>query len=179
MTKVWIGIDPGLQGAIAVLAPDEIAVTPMPVVSSAKGRDQYDMAAIVELLDLQAGVHGAQHVLVTCEKLHAMPMEKGGSIANYYRGRSLMMVEMACTALGIPYQLVSPRAWQKLAHSGTSGEDTKQRSIMAAQRLFPGVSLLRTPRSRVPHDGMAEALLLAWYGRRTLGAQDARELQPA
>lgn len=169
MTKVWIGIDPGLQGAIAILAPDEIVVGPMPVVSAAKGgRDQYDLPAIVELLDTQAAIHGAHHVLVTCEKLQPMPMEKGGTIANYYRGRSMAIVEGICTALGIPYQLVSPREWQKWAHAGTSGEDTKQRSIMAAQRMFPGVSLLRTPKSRVPHDGMAESLLLASWARRTL-----------
>ena len=57
--------------------------------------------------------------------------------------------------------------WQKAMHAGTPGEDTKARSIAAAQRLFPLTSLLQNPRCRVAHDGMAEALLLAAYGQRT------------
>ena len=34
--------------------------------------------------------------------------------------------------------------------------------------LFPDVSLLATPRCKKPHDGMAEALLMAEYARRKL-----------
>jgi hypothetical protein len=173
MTKVWIGVDPGLQGAIAILAPDRIEVVPMPVVTAAKGRDQYNLQEIVELLDTEAACAGCANVLVTIEKQQPMPMDQGGTIANYNRGRSMALVEGICAALGMPYQLVAPRTWQGVLHRGTSGADTKQRSIMAAQRLFPRTSLLRTPRSRVPHDGMAEALLLARYGQRSQGGVDS------
>ena len=50
--------------------------------------------------------------------------------------------------------------------AGTPAGDTKQRSVIAAQRLFPGVSLLPTERSRKASDGLADALLLASYGQR-------------
>jgi hypothetical protein len=187
MTSVWIGVDPGLQGAIAILTPDGVEITPMPVVPSSKGgRDQYDLPAIAELLDLAAAQVGAHRVLLTCEHMHALPprigstgncpackqpvggRSMGGSLANYGRGEAVMAIKMGCAVLGIPYQLVAPRTWQKWAHQGTSGDDLKQRSIMAAQRLFPGVSLMRTPRSRVPHDGCAEALLLAAWAQVAL-----------
>lgn len=166
MTRIWIGIDPGLEGAIAVRTPERIEIMPMPVVSALKGRPQYDIPALVELLDEQS-VESRGAALVTCEKLQPMPLEHGGTIANYNRGRAMALVEAICATLGIPYQLVAPRTWQSRMHLGTSGTDLKQRSIQAAQRLFPGVSLLRTERSRVPHDGMAEALLLAEWGRLT------------
>ena len=42
----------------------------------------------------------------------------------------------------------------------------KNTSIDLCKRLFPDINLLATPRSRKPHDGMAEALLIAEYGRR-------------
>jgi hypothetical protein len=53
--------------------------------------------------------------------------------------------------------------------AGTPGEDTKQRSVIAAQRLFPNVSLLPTPRCKKPSDGIADALLIAEWGRRKMG----------
>jgi hypothetical protein len=52
---------------------------------------------------------------------------------------------------------------------GTQGDDTKQRSIIAAKRLFPEVSLRRTERSRKDDDGISDAILLAEYGRRIHG----------
>jgi len=62
------------------------------------------------------------------------------------------------TALEIPYQLVAPQTWQRAMHAGTPGSDTKQRSILAAQRLFPSVDLRRNRKGRRPDDGLADAL---------------------
>lgn len=186
MTKVWIGIDPGLQGAIAVLTPDRIEITPMPVVSAANGRDVYDIPAFADVIDRLAVAHGARELLVTSEEL--LPMHMPGIFAGHYRGRSSMLVEAICGTLGVSYQLVLPQRWQRWIHAGTPGygerrgprkatekerkqervarrKAAKERSIMAAQRLFPGVSLLRTRLSRTPDDGFAEALLLARYGQ--------------
>lgn len=50
--------------------------------------------------------------------------------------------------------------------AGANGTDTGQRSIVVAQRLFPGQTLLRSPRAKKPSDGMADALLIAEWGRR-------------
>jgi len=44
----------------------------------------------------------------------------------------------------------------------------KNSSIEVAKRLFPGIDLRRTERSRKDDDGLAEALLMAEYARRTL-----------
>lgn len=167
----FMGIDPGKLGGIAVVDPEGHVVTvqPTPIVDGQKGRPEYDLPGILKALCFHAGAGPSAGVFVTVEKAQPMPPKMpGGSIANFHRGVGRGWEWMLC-ALGIPYQLVAPVTWQKAMHAGTPGEDTKQRSILAAQRLFPGVRLQRTERCRLPSDGLAEALLLAEYGRRVHG----------
>lgn len=159
---IYAGVDPGKWGAIAVLDGEGRAerVVPMPLVMGA-GRDYYDLAAIRDLmLELRE-----RRVFVTVEKQQPLPAAKGGLLANYGRGEAQGW-NWLLEALAIPYHLVAPVSWQRAMHAGTPGDDTKQRSILAAQRLFPGVSLRRSPRCQKPSDGFAESLLIAAYGRR-------------
>lgn len=69
-----------------------------------------------------------------------------------------------CAGRGAVVHLVPVHRWQKFMYMGVAGEG-KERSINAAKALFPLVSLLATGLSRKPHDGMADALLIAAYGR--------------
>ena len=43
---------------------------------------------------------------------------------------------------------------------------SKEYHALSCKRLFPGVNLKATERCRKDHDGIAEALLIAEYGRR-------------
>jgi|SRR5579883_244965 len=61
--------------------------------------------------------------------------------------------------------LVPPQTWQKAV--GKRGSE-KIYSIERAIQLFPGVKLNREG-ARKPHDGNAEALLIAHYGRLQVG----------
>lgn len=173
-----MGVDPGKKGAIGfIFRTHSDGVRAMPLVPARVlkgkklGRDEYDLNAIREiLLGLDMHVdHDIQPrgVFVTVEKSQPMPPKMpGGAVANFHRGVARGW-EWMLVALQIPYQLVSPVTWQRVMHAGTPGADTKQRSLMAAKRLFPDVSLKRTERSRKDDDGFADALLLADYGRRT------------
>lgn len=181
----FLGIDPGKQGAIASIDDDSRAarVVVVPTIAGEKGsKVEYSLTDIRDVLVHHAReVGGPMRLFVTLEKSQPMPpLFKGkqnaegeapanisGTIANFNRG-VCRGYEWMLVALGIPYQLVAPRSWQAVMHVGTPGSSTKQRSIMAAQRLFPSVSLLESARCRVAHDGMAEALLIAEYGRRAL-----------
>lgn len=159
----YIGIDPGKLGAIAVIDDGGARIYPMPLIPSGKkGRDEYDLIAIGELVRGWA----RRDAFVTVEKLQPMPLKHGGTIANYNRGIAAGWA-WVLAALGVSHQLVSPQRWQGKMHEGTPAGDTKQRSIIAAQRLFPLVELKASARCRVPSDGFAEALLIAEYGRRT------------
>ena len=163
MSDYFVGIDPGASGAIVTLRGTEHKSTvPMPTMLNGQGRQVLDLSEINKLF----GVFRSLRAFVTIEQLQPMPMEKGGTLANYARGRSLGVLEAFCVAYQMRYQLVRPQAWQKEMLAGVEGQDTKARSIIAARRLFPSVSLLRTERSKKPDDGIADALLIAEYARR-------------
>jgi hypothetical protein len=157
-----VAIDPGKLGAIVILIDGEVGaqVFPMPIVKSELGRDEYDLQAIRRLFAI---VRPSDHVVI--EKLQPMPLKMGGSIANFNRGASTYLFIGLCLGMGIPYTMVSPRTWQREMLTKGS-KDTKQDSILTASRLFPGVSLIPTPRSKKPSDGIADALLIAEWARR-------------
>jgi crossover junction endodeoxyribonuclease RuvC len=165
-----IGVDLGLDGGLAVLddAGDVMDALPMPTIPSTKGRRAYDVPALVRLLTSH------RPRLVIAEQLHAVPRSMGGSSSSFSRGLASGLLEGACSALGVPLQLVTPQAWQRVMLAGTPGSDTKARAIHAAGRLFPRLSLV-PPGKRKAHDGVADALLLASFGRRSL-SPDARAI---
>ncbi len=104
--------------------------------------------------------------LVLIEKAQARPGQGVSSMFNYGTGFGRLMGW--CEALGLPYELVTPQAWGKVMHAGTTGTDPKARSLQAVQRLFPGVQLT-VGKSKKVHMGLAEALLIAEYGVRRAG----------
>lgn len=163
MSDYFVGIDPGVSGAIVALCGTEHKNSvPMPTMLNGQGRQVLDLSEIDRLFRW----FGTLRAFVAIEQLQPMPMDKGGTLANYARGRSLGVLEAYCVAYQIRYQLVRPQVWQKEMLAGVEGQDTKARSIIAARRLFPSVSLLRTERSKKPDDGIADALLIAEYARR-------------
>lgn len=168
---IYVGIDPGLSGAIATIDSDnmEIEIQAMPIIKG-KGRSQYDLIEIKNVLCLLPGYVDTYppRILVTVEKLQPLPPKLGGGIANYRRGEASGW-SWLLTGMSIPHQLVRPQGWQKVMLAGTSGTDTKQKSIIATQRLFPGQSLKRTERCRKPDSGFSDALLICAYGMRTQG----------
>lgn len=176
-----VGVDPGLHGAIAFLDPrtGKASANVMPLLGETE-RDQYD----VPQLRLLLASRGRDSV-VFLERLMPMPpmfkragggeVRGGGVITNYNRGKATWLFVGLCSGLGIECRLVLPQAWQRSMLEGAQGEDTKARSVWAAQRLFPSVSLLEGPRCRKPHDGLADALMLAEFGRRQLAGDRGRQ----
>ncbi len=116
-----------------------------------KGRTHYDLAGIREWFFERGAL---ADLFVTVEASRPMPPKMKGTIANFNRGVSCGW-EWMLVGLGVSYQLVRPVDWSRAMHAGTPSGDTKQRSIMAAQRLFPGVDLRRTPRCLKVDDGIA------------------------
>jgi crossover junction endodeoxyribonuclease RuvC len=73
------------------------------------------------------------------------------------------------TTLGIHIRYVEPRAWKEAILQGT--EKDKEAAIAWCRANYPNVNLLMTPRARVPHDGVADALCLCEYARRLLPSE--------
>ena len=157
-----VGIDPGMSGAIAFLLDSghPARVQPMPTLKETKTKRCLDEVSIVHLLS-----HRAQAIdMVFIEKAQSMPGQGVSSCFNYGAGWGIL--RGICAGIGIPYTLIHPTTWKRtMCRDVPKGKDA---SIIVAKRLWPNVSLLPTPRSRKDNDGMADALLIAEYGRRQL-----------
>lgn len=150
---IFIGIDPGLNGAVAVLTHDGLIVADTPTVSVARGNDYLvtEMAALLRC-------PGAD-VRCALEAGIAMPRQSVSSTAKQFRGVGLW--EGMLAALGIPYELVAPRQWKH--DVGLPVGAGKGESRVLASRLFPA---LADQFARAKDDGRAEAALLAEWSRR-------------
>lgn len=159
----FCGIDPGKGGGLAEMRRSEtaqfrtITFHDCPLYKDGD-KERIDVAGTVDLLREVESVDGFIE-MVTVENLHAMP--KNGSVANFSSGYSLGIWVTALTALGIPYQLVSPVAWKRALMAGEARE--KDASRVVAGRMFPEI---RSELSRVKDHNRADALLIAEYGRR-------------
>lgn len=156
-----IGVDPGKNGGLAVL--DEHGnirqLEIMPTIA-----DQIDAGRIADLIrslgpacriyiEHSSAISGVRH---------------SGSTFSF--GRNFGVLLGIVGTLGCVYSLVKPKAWQKEVWQGTAERlDPKERSLLAASRLFPQEKFLATERCKKPHDGLVDALLLAEYGRRMMG----------
>jgi hypothetical protein len=167
---ISLGIDPGKHGAIAELETfgHVMSVHTMPLVKSAKGRDEVDVFVLKLIIQQICGDKRAVHAWV--EKAQPLPPKMGGGIANFHRGYGIGLIEGMLASLSIPYTLVNPKAWQKVMLEGTSGDDTKAKALHAYSRLQYPRDLLLLGRSKKPHDGIVDAVLIAEYGRRQRGA---------
>ncbi len=145
----YLGIDPGKNGGIAVIYPDEVCVYPAPV----RGKDylEQDMA---RLIPARNGVKAA------IEVQRAMPGQGVTSMFSIGLGYGLWRGMLA--ALMVPYVTVQPKDWRKAV--GLTGD--KADAVALAQRMFPLVAdQLVGPQGGL-RDGLAEALLIAEFARR-------------
>ena len=144
---IYLGIDPGKKGALAIIYEDgahrEVVFNPTDY--------------LFELMSLSG-----KNVKCVLEHVHSMPGDSKTGAFSF--GENFGFIKGLLTAFRIPYELVTPQKWKK-EFSVTSDKNT---SIEVAQRLFPGSDFRETERCRKPHDGKCEALLMAEYARRKL-----------
>lgn len=145
-----IGIDGGVGGGIARLRGSYAEAWPLE--QWAKG-----LGVIVSAGDLVV-IEAASQVFGTARGPMRAPFAYVWSVAH---------AAGYCEGLGATVHLVPAKRWQKMMHMGSMAEG-KARSIEVAKRLFPLVSLRASERCKKDHDGMADALLIAEYGRLML-----------
>lgn len=151
-----LGVDPGLDGGLAVIGPDGILLKPMPRYAGG-----IDIPELNRLLSSHARDLRAAYI----EKPPIVP--KNGCIAHFRLGEAYGIVVGLVLANGIPLVEVRPQKWQQAMHQGVPKYDNaKLRSKSAFSLLFPGVDARRTAKCTVPHDGLVDAALIAEYGRR-------------
>jgi len=155
---IIIGIDPGLTGGVGIIStrggPAESLDMPTFAYSSAGSvKRAVSCPALASILSRYSDFSP----LLYMERVNAFPGQ--GVSSMFSLGMSFWGVAGVAAGLGIPVQLVEPRAWKK--HFGLGPDKDQARGL--ASRLYPGVDL-----SRKKDHGRAEALLIARYGQEKL-----------
>lgn len=166
-SQTFGGIDPGFEGALAIIGPDGPQVFDLPtlvVEGATKDHREYDLGALADLLE---PLRALDHRLVAVEYVRGIPHQgerRQGATSIWMQGHGVGVIEGVLAGLRLPRQRVSPQRWRRAMH-GSMGTD-KEASRLLALQLFPelGVQLMR----KKDH-GRAEALLIAEWLRRTAG----------
>lgn len=157
---IWIGIDPGVSGAVAAIGPNSCDVEDIPTIDmGGTGRTvrKIDGLALAKLL--RRFVPAGEACLVVLEDVHVMPSKKSGSAANTSLMHSKGVIEGVLAVLRMQTELVNSRKWK-----GLYGLDAdKKASLEKARALYPVLAKSRL--ARVADHNRAEGLLLAHYGK--------------
>lgn len=151
---IFIGIDPGNTGAIAIVEMDGRlgAITKMPTEKHPANMTTVDGWALHQMLQREA--HSTTP-LVAIERAQPMPRQGVKSVFTYGVGYGVLFGVVA--SLGLPLCTVRPQEWKK----EYSLSSDKKAAIDEACRLFPKLREI----GKVTH-GMAEAALIAEWARR-------------
>lgn len=153
--KVWVGIDPGVTGAIAILTgPGIWQIDDMPTIEVGKHRE-VDVGELVELFrDFPFQEYQVQ--LVAIERQQAMPGQGLSSTFKTAQGYGVLLGVV--TAVGLPLMCPRPMDWKRAMRLG-KGKDAAR--DMARKRWPSHSAYLR----RKQDHGRAEAMLLAEWAR--------------
>lgn len=171
MKEVIIGIDPGKTGGISVIFNGSIMEYHKTPLISDKVIDIHMFANIINDIKQLCNLNGYK-LIMFIETVHAI---YGASAKSTFEFGYVSSVPVTIAAtLGISYVMVDPKTWQKPCwqgipiqkkmEKGKQKTNTKAMSLLAAKRLFPDEKFLGTERSRVPHDGIVDATLIAYFG---------------
>jgi crossover junction endodeoxyribonuclease RuvC len=171
MSKIYVGIDPGVSGAIGIIGPVRYDVYDMPTSKLVTGKKTckktgkvsisskrvYDPHAIARLIKF---LNDSFNICVYLEKVHAMPGQ--GVTSMFSMGEGYGMLQGILSTLGVPFTLVAPQTWKKVMITDVSEKD-KGASYRRAKQLFPDAALTGPKGAML--DGRCEALLIAQYGK--------------
>lgn len=155
----FLGIDPGLSGAIALYNPaiDMLHVADIPVHELRKNgklRREPDVQAICDIIS-DCAVR--PHVSVWIEHVSAMPGE--GAVGAFTFGKVVGLLTGVCAANRLIIERVTPSVWKKALAVPSDKDGARAR----ASQLLPAHSR-NWPLKK--NDGRAEAALIALYGSR-------------
>jgi len=156
--KTILAIDPGLDGACAVISGASAYVWDTPtteeLLASGKHRRHVDGACIAT--ELRGGMLDAMATEAVIEQVASSPQQ--GVCSAFSMGEGLGVWLGVLAALGIPVRWVPPRTWKKAV--GLQVGADKESSRAAALRLYPA---LAPSLGRKKDHGRAEALLIGWW----------------
>ena len=149
-----MGIDPGTNGGLAILDGNLTVYYKAPIPKT-KGKVDLDLLRET-LLFWQHKVD-----LTIIEVTNAFPGQSVASTAKQFQ--HIGQLQGMLSALWFDYVDVHPRTWTTKLYKGLKGMESKQKALLIANTIFQEKDFhLRKDGS--PHDGVTDALLLAYYG---------------
>ena len=161
-----IGIDPGLNGAIAVLQDNKVKeIFDVPVMPEGKkNKRQLNSAQLVKLLkDI---ISDNEEVVVVVENVSAMPGQGVTSMFNF--GQTFGAIKGICAALGLPIFFVRPAKWKKHFDLINSSKDA---SRTKAIEMYPSLSDQLSKKKDV---NKSDAILIARFYSETRLKEDLK-----
>jgi crossover junction endodeoxyribonuclease RuvC len=152
---IYIGVDPGLTGAIAAILPDgSIEFHDMPVLE-VKKKQQLDYAGLAHILRRYPN---RDNVMACIEQVGAMP---GQGVSSMFKFGQVFGAALATIAtLQIPYRTLAPQTWKRQFRlTGQEKDASRQRALEMWPQCVNELKLKK-------HHGRADALLLAEYIRQ-------------
>jgi crossover junction endodeoxyribonuclease RuvC len=170
-SPLFIGIDPGLTGAIALVGRGLRDVEDLPVCANGQGGSMathIDAVRLAALLREWSRRHefAMRFMRAVLERPIANATRPGGraapavTIAQQFETYGAIRGVLA--ALLIPTHFVTPQKWKK-GYGLKGGKDAKTEARRCCERLYPSA-----PVTRVKDHNRAEAILLAHYGEGEL-----------
>lgn len=159
MKTIYIGIDPGTTGAVAIISEVKITIIDCP-------------PTVAEMADIIRPLSPNVYIDTTFTEYKAIiekvnPYYKSSAKSAFTFGGNFFAWQAILACFLIPYDFVTPRKWQGVMFdSAKKLDDTKKQSFERASRLYPSLGTpLKTPRGKIL-DGRCDALLLATYLQR-------------
>jgi len=159
VTPLYLGCDPGLNGAIALLSytngKPTVKTFDIPtykITVNKKSRTRVDLSGINTLLF----TYRAHIMHAIIEEPHAMPGQ--GVTSSFSFGFVCGVLQAMLVAHDLPMTLIAPASWKRKLGLTQDKDDTRRR----ASQIFP---LCASQWARKCDDGRAEAALLAYWGQ--------------
>ena len=150
-----LSIDGGQLGALLLMEDKKIIdMWKMPLVKGVKSKKEYDIPSIVKIFE------SSKPDLVILEKTHVMPIN--GKISCFKSGFCFGMMQGILTTLRFPFKIVHSKTWQKEVLRDINGTDTKQKSLLFCQRMYPDTDWFMG--CKKAKDGLTDAACMAYYG---------------
>jgi len=177
---IYIGIDPGLDGAISYKAEgDEIKYFHMPLIVTPIDKKKVKRELNVKALQNIFTILTAKgECICYLEDVHSI--FGAASKATFNFGKIIGQIQACLICTDIPFILVQPKEWQKNVWDEFDKEwlperinkkgktiksklNTKATSSNAFKRLYPD-AIISANRNGVLHDGIVDSILIMHYG---------------
>jgi len=165
--KYIIGVDPGNNGGVAIIDTMGNIIKTMKITPD---KENGGIHVKDILMFINENLHGNEKdwLQIVIEDVHAIFGTSAKS--NFIFGRNLGELLGFVKLIEIDYSRITPQKWQKIVWNDSDivkkekGKDTKKTTLNAVKRIYPKDvdKLLATKRSKVPHDGIVDAVAIAY-----------------